>query len=393
MSDQPAPSASAPQPPADRPVVEPTRPAVSAKPPPPPLPPKPAKVPPPRRGGALALLALLLALLALACVAYGGWQWWQGRPARQQADANVAHLNQQMDALQQAVAAEQHQREAQVQTQQALQSDNQALQQQVAGLSGRVNSLEAAVAALARDNQHGREAMALDQAAMLLRMGQQRYELFHDAAGAIKALTLADQALAAVGDPTLAGVRQTLDSERQALAVTHPASRAADLAALAHLRAVITTLPLKPLDNSANPAGQGFWQRVWHALSTAVVLRRVDGSTPSLADARMARQLAALDVAQAQAARLAWDAKASHAALKRVATALDTVFDTGDADVRKARALVTRLLAEKSASPPHLGKALQELQDLRRVRDAADAPSPTAPPAPAASAHHAGTSA
>ncbi|HET6586784.1 MAG TPA: uroporphyrinogen-III C-methyltransferase [Oleiagrimonas sp.] len=392
MSDQPAPSASAPQPSADRPAAElprPSAPSGSSK---PPKPPKSPKTSNPRPGGALAVLALLLALLALAVVAYGGWQWWQGRQARQQADAAVAQLGKQVDGLHQSVADERQQREAEAQTQQALQAANQALQQQVAGLSGRVNSLEAAVAALARHNQHGREAMALDQAAMLLRMGQQRYELFHDAAGASKALALADQTLAAIGDPALAGVRQTLDAERQALALTHPASRAADLAALAHLRAVIATLPLKPLDANTKPAGQGFWQRVWHALSTAVVVHRVDGSVPSMADARMARQLAALDAAQAQAARLAWDVEATHAALKRVARALDTVFDTRDADVREARATVTRLLAEKPASPPHLGKALQELQDLRRVRDAADTPSPTATPAPAASTH-VGTSA
>ncbi|HET7663661.1 MAG TPA: uroporphyrinogen-III C-methyltransferase [Rhodanobacteraceae bacterium] len=384
MSDQPAPSASAPQPPADRPAAEPPRPSESASSSRPPKPPKPPKAPNPRPGGALAVLALLLALLALAVVAYGGWQWREGRQARQQADAAVAQLGKQVDGLHQSVADARRQREAEAQTQQALQAANQTLQQQVAGLSGRVNSLEGAVAALSRHDQHGREAMALDQAAMLLRMGQQRYALFHDAAGAIKALTLADQTLAALGDPALAGVRQTLDAERKALALTHPASRADDLAALAHLRAVITTLPLKPLDTNVQPAGRGFWQRVWHALSTAVVVRRVEGSTPSRADARMARQLAALDVAQAQAARLAWDAEATHAALKRVARALDTVFDTRDADVREARATVTRLLAEKPVSPPHLGKALQELQDLRRVRDAADTP-PTATPAPPAS--------
>lgn len=385
MSDQPAPSASAPQSPADRPAVEPSRPTPSAKPPPPPMPPKPSKVPPPRRGGALAMLALLLALLALACVAYGGWQWWQSRPARQQSDATVVRLNRQMDALQQSVTAEQHQREAQVQTQQALQADNQALRQQVTGLSHRVENLESAVASLSRHNQHGREAMVLDQTAMLLRMGQQRYALFHDVEGAMQALTLADQALASVDDPALAGVRQTLTAERKALASTHPTSRAADLAALAHLRTVIGSLPLKPLDNDDDSVKRGFWQRVWHAVSTAVVVRRDDGSVQSLADARLVRRLTALNVAEAQAARLAWDAKASHAALERVAKTLDTVFDPHDAGVRKARAEVARLLAEKPATPPHLGKALQELQNVRSVRDAAE-------PAPPASTSHAGAS-
>ena len=195
---------------------------------------------------------------------------------------------------------------------------------------------------------------------------------------------MADQTLAAVHDTALSGVRHTIAAERKALADTHPASRAADLAALADLRADIATLPLKPLEGTAKSVDRGFWSRVWHALSTAVVIRRDDGSVQSLADARLTRQLAALDVAEAQSARLAWDAAASHAALERVAKALDTAFDAEDAGVRKARADVTRLLAEKPASlSPHLGKALQQLEDLRGVRDAAAPATPASAPAPA----------
>lgn len=386
MSDQPAPPASAPQPSADRPVAAPR----PSKPPPPSKPPKADR---PRRGGALAILALLLALVALAGVAFGAWQWWQWRQHRNDASASVAQLQKQVADLRQSVAAGQQQDEAMAKARQGVQADQRAVQQQVAGLSGRVDNLDTAVAAIARHQRDGREAMLLDQAGMLLRMGGQRYALFHDAGGAIKALALADQTLAAVHDPALAGVRRTLDAERKALAAAHPATRAADLATLADLRASIATLPLKPLDaDAAKSSDEGFWSRVWHALSTAVVIRRDDGSMQSVADARLTRKLAALDVAEAQAARLAWDAPASRAALQRVAKALDSAFDADDAGVRKARADVERLLSAKPVSPPSLGKALRQLEALRGVRDAAapaaaaSTPESSVMPAPAASA-------
>ncbi len=330
---------------------------------------------------------MLLALLALVGVVFLGWQWWQGRSHEQRAHAEVAQMRQKLDAMRQSVSAEKQQREAQGHAQQQAQTDREALKQQVAGLSNRLGDIDNAVAALARQNENSHDALLLDQAAMLMRMGQQRYALFHDLTGADKALGMAQQTLAAVNDPALQQVRQTLNDERKALAAAHPSSRRADLAALADLRADIATLPLKPLDaeSDANADQQGFWSRVWHALSTAVVIRRDDGSMQSVADARLTRQMAALDVAEAQSARLAWDAEASHAALQRVAKALEVAFDTRDADVRKAQADVARLLAEKPGAPPQLGKALQQLDDLRDVRKAAAPASSAAVPSRATS--------
>ncbi len=348
---------------------------------------KPSTRPARPRRGVLAPLALVLALLALAGVAFGGWQWWQARQGRQNDADSLAALRQQVQSIQAQVDSRQ---QRQAQEWQAASAANQALRQQVEGWSERTRNLEGAVADLVRHDRSGRRTLLLDQAEMLLRMGQQRYTLFHDGAGALKALALADQTLAAVDDPALSGVRQTLDAERKTLAATHPASRAADLATLARLRGTIATLPLKPLDDQADKAPRGFWQRLWHALSTAVVVRHVGKSPQGLADAHLTRQLAALDVAQAEAARLAWDSGASHAALERVARALDTAFDTHDAAVRKARADVARLLDEPQARAPELGQALRELRNLRAVQDGqAPATLPSAPasaPAPPAPA-------
>jgi uroporphyrin-3 C-methyltransferase len=355
----------------------------------------------------LAVLALVLALLALAAIAYAGWQWRQHRGHQQDLgkvvqqlrgqvqglDHQVTGLSKQVQAVggkvksvQRAADTAKEQRDKQKAGQRSLQANNQRLRQQVAGMSDRVKSLEHAVSSLVRTSRHGRETAALEQAAMLLNMAQQRYELFHDAVGAMHALKLADQVLAGLSDPAVSGVRQSLDDEHKALAATHPGTRNADLAALAQLRSTIMSLPLKPRRGQRSASHpQGFWQRVWHALSTAVVIRRTHRSTEQLANARLARELAALDVAQAEAARLAWRPKASHAALERVARALHSVFDTRDAEVRKAQAQVKRLLDERSTSRPHLGKALRELEDIKGVREGAAPAMSGSLPAPAAS--------
>jgi len=345
---------------------------------------------PPRRGGALALLALILALLALAAVAFGGWQWWQHREARQAGARTTAQLQKQVAALQSALHDNATSRE---QNRQALDAANEALQHRLEGMAERVHSLESAVASLARHSQQGRRAMLLDQAEMLLRMGQARYALFDDAAGALEAYTQASDVLAGVDDPAYAGVRRSVDAARKRLAATHPASREADLATLAHLRGIIGQLPIKSLDAKTAEQPQGFWQRVWHALSTAVVVRRVDRSPQDLADARLTRRLVALDVAQAEAARLAWNDAAYRAALTRVAQSLETLFDTHDPAVRKARATVKQLLAGPAGGNDglDLDKALEQLQAVRDVRGVSPggstpaAPASAPPPAPATS--------
>src|SRR5699024_9234328 len=170
------------------------------------------------------------------------------RSHQQQAHAEVAQMQQKLDAMRQSVNAEKQQREAQSQARQQAQADHQALKQQVAGLSNRIGDLDNAVAASAEQGQTSHDAQLLDQAAMLMRMGQQRDALCHDLTGADKALGMAQQRLAAVNEPALQQVRQTLNYERKALTAAHPCARRADLAALADLRADIATLPLKPLD-------------------------------------------------------------------------------------------------------------------------------------------------
>src|SRR5699024_10600086 len=121
------------------------------------------------------------------------------------------------------------------------------------------------------------------------------------------------------GDPDVAGVRQTIAAERKALAATRPGQRMQAVAELGDMREQAMRLPRKPMGGASSGASSGvrqpgFWQRLWHGLSKAVVVRRVGDTAGEQAAGGVSRQLLALDLAQAQAAYLAWDDASARAA-------------------------------------------------------------------------------
>lgn len=352
-------------------------------------------------GRSIAFIALCVAILALAGVAFGGWQWWQNRHHNdrdtQQLRSKVTALKAQVsDLADQQGQDQQAAHKALQDTKDSLQQARDKLADHVAGLSGRLGSVEDAVAAISRRQRQGMNAARLDQVTLLLRMGRQRYQLFHDAGGAMQAYARAADILQAVQEPQLGHVRQALNAEREALAKTHPGARNAALATLSELRQNVTSLPLQRVaaddaeDDDADQDG-GFWHRLWHGLSTAVVVKRTDTSARQPMSGHLTRQLTALTVAQAQAATLDRDAKARQKALQQLAERLKNAFDGNDAGVRKARQQVARLQKHGMATADlELGKALDALQDWRDVNAAATASSGTAAaamPAPAASAN------
>ncbi|HET8897988.1 MAG TPA: uroporphyrinogen-III C-methyltransferase [Rhodanobacteraceae bacterium] len=334
-------------------------------------------------------LLRLIGLIVLAAAAWLGWQAWQQRQLSSSADQaavtqrqaqqqQIAHFQQQIDGFSNAVDALGTQRSALRDRLSDSEASNRRLQDQVAGLSQRVEQLEAAVSGLSREQFSGHDGMLLDDAEMLLQLAAQRDQVLHDSRGAANALALAAQAMDGVDDASYAGVRQRIASERAALAARSQSDGAALAERLGALRTQWPELPLKPLDRAA-PIASNTWQRVWQAVSGLVTIRRDDASTPD--DARLARQLAALDLATAQAALLAHDAVGARAALARAKTSLMRDLDPQAPAVVAAGAELDRLLAALApadAAPLPLGAALTELRNVRGVQ--AVAPVPAAPP-------------
>jgi uroporphyrin-3 C-methyltransferase len=339
--------------------------------------------PAPRRGGSLAF-AVLLGLVALGATGFVGWRVWQLEQRDSAGAQTIDTLRQQIGGLEQGLGTLRDERAALRQRLGDADAVNRSLREEVLGVAERTRNVEDAVANLSERTLTGHDSMLLDETESLLRMAKERYALFDDAAGALAAYELADRSLAAVGDTAFSGVRQSLNAEREALAAVKPPARAHDLDLLAGLRNQLVTLPLKPIDTlGAGATNDGFLSRAGHALAGVISIKRDDGAPIPAADGRIARELAILDLAHAQAAVLAYDDSGRLDALKRVDATLEQQFDGNDAGVRTARAQIAGMLApSKGAVAPQLGAALNELRNIRSVH----ALKPATAPAAAASA-------
>jgi uroporphyrin-III C-methyltransferase len=335
--------------------------------------------PRPRGGGSLAL-AVLLALIAVGASGYIGWRQWQQEQGSAADNRSVASLQQRVATLETTLTTLGDQRSSLNQRLDDAAQVNRSLREELLGQAERTRHLEDAVAKLAEKTLSGRDGMLLDETESLLRMAGERYTLFHDAQGAAAAYALADQTLAAVNDGAFSGLRQSVNAEREALAKSQPASQAGALQQLVALRGGLADLPLKPLDSHAAEATDA-WSRIRRALAGVVSVQRDDGAPLAVADARFARELAALDLAQAQAALLAYDSKGYTAALQRVDAALANQFDGSAPAVRQARETLKQLASQLPANAPvQLGAALTELRNLRAVHALSPAAASSAAP-------------
>ena len=339
---------------------------------------RPARAARPPRGGLLGL-TVLLALLAVAGCAYLGWRQW--RQVQDSASDRLAFavMQQRVGAMETTLAGVSGERSSLSQRLNDAAQVNRSLREELLSQAERTRNLEQAVAKLAENSLSSHDAMLLDETESLLRMGDERYALFHDAQGAAAAYALADQTLAAVSDVAFSGVRQTIEAAHQALLRSQPASQAEVLQQLTELRGALVALPLKPLDQPATGGAADVWSRIRRALAGVITVRRDSGAPLVVADARFARELTALDLAQAQAALLAHDAASYAAALQRAEASLASQFEPHAAAVQQARATLRQLAAALpvDASVP-LGAALVELRNLRMVHALSPNPAPAA---------------
>lgn len=333
-----------------------------------------APKPPKPRGSSpgLAGIAVVVALIALAIAVWSGWRLQHATQAEQAAHKQDAAV---IASLETRLAANNQQSQAGDHRLSALESGLDDVRATAQGLNRRIANLETAFTNLSGQQQSGHDTLLLNDAEMLLRTGQQRYELFHDSAGALKAYSQAIEVLAQVQNPSYAPVRASATTERDALAAAAPPARQDALDTLSTLRGKVAALPLmQPEAATPESAKPGFWSRVGNAFSGVVKVSRENGHAGPLADPRFARQTLALDLAQAQESLLSFDAAAYRTALQHADTALTTQFDANDAGVKDFGTQLQSLLAQRAAGPaPQLGGALAQLQSLRASQPAAPA--------------------
>ncbi len=339
-----------PMPPATPTMTESATPAITGE-----SAPTPTQRPVRRSGG--AWLAVLLAFAAT-----GGWLWYSDhqrtereRAAGIEAELRVQALEARLDRLRGDVRGH---------SQRLQQADatNRVLRDELLGMGQRATLLEGNVAKLADANRHGAQALRLDEAELLLTLGQQRLQLAADLEGARHAYALAAGVLDGIDSPGALNLRQALAQERAALEALDADPRRV---ALQRLDALAAKLPdPAALKRALAPAANApWWDRV---LARLVSVRRNDAPVAIASEDREAGDIALqLELALARTAIERRDTVAMRAALTRADAWVLRLWPASPqrkAALDELRALRAATLA---LDIPTLGSTLEQLRAQR----------------------------
>lgn len=220
--------------------------------------PTPTTKPPPRSseakpapsspaGGSWHGLAWFLVFMLGGALAYCGWLLWEQRGAQTQwvthQDEALQHLALQTAELQ-----------AEAARMDARQNDVARMSQrngaELASLQARVEEGSDIMGRISEELSGGRARFQLAAVEYVLTLAQDRLQLEHDVAGAIRALEIADARIAALKQPSLFRLRQAIADERAALlAVATPDLTSASL----RLSSLIERANQLPLRASISP--------------------------------------------------------------------------------------------------------------------------------------------
>lgn len=327
-----------------------------------------------------AWLALLLAVIALAAVIAGGILFSrQQQHTDRQLAAKLQRLDQRLTALSQSAAPRSE-----------LKNDAHNTRQSLKGFSDRLDSMQAALTALRRRSERGRDAWIEAEAATLLLAANDQVEINSNPQLALKALKAADARLKRLSDPQLIPVRQAIAKEVVALQAVPVPDVTGMAATLTSLSEAVPDYPLKrtaPVHYtsparaaSASLEHPTLWQRLGTGIDRVArdiftVHHRNTPVEPLLTPSEeyFLRQNLALRMAAARAALLEHNGAAFHDSVKLASHWLAIYFDTSDSRVSAAIADLAKMQQQK-INPP-LPDISASLMLLRRL----ESPSNTAP--------------
>ncbi|UXI68317.1 uroporphyrinogen-III C-methyltransferase [Tahibacter amnicola] len=316
--------------------------------------------PPPRSRGGSA--ALLIGTLALAVSGVALWRAASINRGAEQAVKSLELITVDVEGLRRSVETERRERDQLRQRLIDAENVNKSLREEVLGVSERARVLEDAIANVTERHLSGHDAMMLEEAETVLLLAKERFELFNDAASAVRAYAIADAALATVTDPAFAAVRETVAVEQRALQAVQAAPASAGIAELERIRAALPSLPpASPVDTGASQGDS----RLWRVLGQFVRVSRVDAGGASPHDVTLLRGLIGLDLRAAELALLERNPQALQVAVKNAKAQLSVAFDAQAVPVKDALSALGKLQAATPATPPELGAALAELRRLR----------------------------
>ena len=351
-------------------------------------------------GKGIAILALLV---ALAAVSESAWQWWQAsttgagadpqqelleelQTAQQRLDESMRSFEAQLDAIDVPVDPGEFSR---------LDERVASLQDSVAGLEGKLGEDKASMAALqgsvrsnssrlsavesglttvAASSQNSSVELEIAEIDFLLRVANERLQLFADPSAADLALQAADVQIEALNDPMFLSVRQRIATSRQALAAVPRTDRVELSARITAIQARVQDLPFRGEAAVAPepelPADDGWWQSFKHTLASLVTVRRRvpdDEAMLSLDDKDYLRQGLWLQLESARLALMRNDASVYQDSLARVNTTVQQFFENGASSVQAFLLDVAAL--EQAEVAPEMPDINAPWMQLRQIRD------------------------
>lgn len=355
-----------------------------------PVPGAPAEKPPlhsnGRNSSGLIWLALLLAAAALVLA---GWMWWQGEQERRQQQtawqAQQQLYQDELKRLEASLAAAQDSSSRQstelssdlqqrLQALEATQSAGEDFRSETSAFSrsaqaaledsqARLNSLDEKLRNLSARSAQSDTQLELEEIDYLLRMAQERLELFGDTRTADRALQLADQQVQAFDNPMFIALRREIAAARQALAAADVPDMITLGAELDSLQDSLEQLPFRTgvteaastesVDTGA-AVEQPWWERLKATLSSLVTVRRVDDAElamPVLADQLALRQRAWLQIEQARLAALSREQAIYQDSLAQAEATISRWFAADDPQVKQAIAGL-QTLQQRNVDPP-----------------------------------------
>lgn len=375
-----------------------------------------------RSGSFFAFLAFLFAIAALAGTA---WMWWQDSSGRGQEEERVFteiarlesrdhELTMRIQQLQDGVEAlpsgdasaeiealERRLGSGISQVEQVERSMSEQLAQsrslQVASdaMQRRLQAAESALAGMAGRELDASHDLDLAEVDYLLRLANERLNLFHDPLAADETLKLADMHLAAMNDPIYLAVRQDIATVRQALAANEVPDFFAIGSDIDTLQQSIAALPFKGEHTVALAAVSeteaGWWGKVKQVFSDLVTVRRsteLEDQRISLEDKDYVRQRLWLQLEIAHLALMRRDQESFRKALARVQQTLAEWFEENSGPYRSTDDLIKSLASrEIQLEMPDISKPWSTLQQVRALRSlpAISPVAPTSEPAEPAS--------
>lgn len=305
----------------------------------------------------------LVAAVLLALIGWAGWQGWLIWQDHQREAA--IQSNQRLDALAERLSALRNDQRAQAQRLKQADATNRVLRDELLGLSERAGLLEESVARYSETDRHGALALRLDEAELLLTLGEQRLLIAGDLDGGRRAYALAASALERIDDPAYMNLRQALMQERAALDAVASEPR---VRALAQLEALTSRIgaAADPEPEAMAAADSPWWRRI---LADLIRIQPSDGAVAvEPADRATAWAGLQLELSLARSAAERRDQESWRQALERV-----ELWSMRLSPPSSGREASRAELAQLSAAPlslslPSLGSTLRELRRMRAAQ-------------------------